>query len=199
MTTRPIRRVVPIFLLAALFSGCATHIAPSTETNPRPSEKFSDFNRFELAPLQAGSTEVGNQKAAMNKIGQNIQERLGVRVQQWNNQPANAPIRTLLIEPTVTEMKFVSGAKRVWLGATAGSSAVILKARISHKETGSTVATPEFYSKSSAYGGAYSFGANDNAMLSRIANALAVYVLNNYKAAVGGSVMPPDVEASSIP
>lgn len=153
MTTKPIHRLVAFLLLSALFPGCATHIAPSTETNPRPSETFSNFNRFELAPLQAGSTEVANQRAALNKIGQNLQERLGVRVQQWNNQPADAPIRTLLIEPTVTEMKFVSGAKRVWLGATAGSSAVILKARISDKETGNTVATPEFYSKSSAMGG----------------------------------------------
>ena len=120
-------------------------------------------------------------------------------MQQWNNRPADGPIRTLLIEPTITEMKFVSGGKRAFLGAMAGSSAILMKAKISDKETGKTVATPEFYSKSSAMAGAYSFGANDNAMLARIANALAVYVLNNYREAVGGPVLPPDVEASSIP
>ena len=199
MTTRSAHHLVPFFLLSALFLGCVTHIKPSTETNPRPSERFSDFNRFELRPVQAGSAEVANQKAALDKIERNIQERLGVRVRQWNSQPPDAPIRTLLIEPTVTEMEFVGGARRVWFGALAGSSAVVLKARISERETGNPVATPEFYSRSSAMSGAYSFGANDNAMLTRIANALAVYVLNNYKSAVGGSVMPPDVEASSIP
>lgn len=184
--------------LSALLSGCATHIKPSTETNPRPAEKFSNFNRFELKPLQAGSAEVANQKAAMAKIEENIQSLLGTRLEQWNAKPANGPVRTLVIEPTVTELKFVSGAKRVFTGELSGSSAVILKTRFSERETGKIVANPELYSKSSAMAGAYTFGANDNAMLTRIANSLAVYVFRNFREAVGGPVMPPDVEASSI-
>ena len=47
-------------------------------------------------------------------------------------------------------------------------------------------------------GGSYSFGASDNAMLQRIGNSLAVYVLTNYRKAVGGPVQPPKVEADSI-
>jgi hypothetical protein len=46
--------------------------------------------------------------------------------------------------------------------------------------------------------GAYSIGAHDNGMLSRIANWLAVYVLQNYKQAVGGEVKSNDIEASTI-
>ncbi|MGZ8249375.1 DUF4410 domain-containing protein [Methylomagnum sp.] len=189
---------IPLLLLAAFVSGCATNIKPTADTNPSPSEKFSNFNRFELQPVQAGSGEVAAQKPAMAKIGEHVQEKLGTRLQQWNEKPLNGAARTLVIEPTVTELKFVSGAKRVFTGAWSGSSAVIMKAKFTDKQTGKTIASPEFYSKSSAMAGAYSFGGNDNAMLRRIADSLAIYVFKNYKQAVGGPVMPTNEEAASV-
>ncbi len=196
--TNPIHSLFALFMLLALTTGCTTNIKPSTETNPPPAEKFSAFNRFELLPVKAGSDVVANQQAAMTKIQENTQTILGSRLQQLNAKPLSGQPRTLLIEPTVTELKFVSGAKRFWSGAMAGSSAVVLKAKFTEKETGKLIANPEFYSKASALSGAYSFGGNDNAMLRRIANWFAVYVLNNYKQPVGGPVISTDVDAASI-
>ncbi|QSA98867.1 DUF4410 domain-containing protein [Methylococcus sp. EFPC2] len=189
---------LPILASLLLLTACATNIKPTAESNPAPTAKFSDFSRYELAPVQAGSAEVAAQTAAVAKIQEHLDEKLGARLKQWNAQPAKSPARTLRIEPTVTELKFVGGAKRFFAGAMAGSSAVILKARITEKETGKLVASPEFYSKSSAMAGAVTIGGNDNAMLGRIANALAVYVINNYKQAVGGPVLPPTEEASAV-
>jgi hypothetical protein len=193
------QRFMLLFILLTLTAGCVTNIKPSTETNPSPLEKFSAFNRFELIPLKAANNEVAEQKAAMLKIEENIQDRLGKRLQPLNDKAVNGTTRTLVIEPTVTELKFVSGGKRFFAGAWAGSSAVVLKAKFTEKESGKSIATPEFYSHASAMSGAATFGGNDNAMLVRIANSLAVYVLQNYKQAVGGSVMPSEIEASSIP
>ena len=198
MTTRSFLHL-PILACLLLLTACATNIKPSVETNPSPTTKFSEFSRFEMAPLKAGGPEVANQKAALAKIEEFLDEKLATRLKQWNAQPAKGAVRTLLIEPTVTELKFVGGTKRVFTGALSGSSAVILKARFTEKETGKLIANPEFYSKASAMGGAYSFGGNDNAMLGRIANALAIYVFNNYKQAIGGPVLPPKEEASSVP
>jgi hypothetical protein len=189
---------IPLLVAGAMLGGCTTHIKPSLETNPSPAEKFSAFGRFELRPLQAGSTEVASQGKAMAKIEEHVQEHLGKRLAELNAKPLKAPARTLVIEPTVTELKFVSGAKRFFAGALAGSSAVILKAKFTEKETGKPIANPEFYAKASAMSGAYSVGGNDNGMLGRIANWLAVYVLQNYKQAVGGAVVSADVPASSI-
>lgn len=189
------------FFLALLMlnlTACVTDIKPSTDSNPPPREKFSSFNRFELTPLQAANPEVSEQEAAMSKIEENIQLHLGKRLQTLNAKALTGPTRTLRIEPTITELKFVNGAKRVFTGALSGSSAVVLKAKFTDKESGKLIANPEFYSIASAMGGAYTFGAHDNAMLNRIANWFAVYVFQNYKQAVGGAVNSNDVDASSI-
>jgi hypothetical protein len=68
----------------------------------------------------------------------------------------------------------------------AGSSAVLMTARITEKETGRVVATPLFYARAEAWGGAFTFGVTDNLMLLRIADRLCDYLLANYTEAVGG-------------
>jgi hypothetical protein len=187
-----------VLIVVLNLTGCVTNINPSVETNQPPSEKFSAFNRFELLPLQASNSVVSDQKAAMDKIEENIQDRLGKRLQILNAKPITSSARTLVIEPIITELKFVSGGQRFFAGAMAGSSAVVMKAKFTDKESGKIIANPEFYSQASAMAGAYSIGAHDNGMLSRIANWLAVYVLQNYKQAVGGEVKSNDIEASTI-
>lgn len=187
-----------LIALLAMATGCVTNINPSTVTNPSPAEKFSSFNRFELLPLQAANSKVAEQKAAMTKIEENIQDRLGQRLQTLNTKPVDGKPRTLVIEPIVTELKFVSGGKRFFAGALAGSSAVVLIAKFTEKESGKQIAHPEFYSRAAAMAGAYSIGGHDNGMLLRIANWFAVYVLQNYKQAVGGSVNSEDIPVSSI-
>ena len=185
-------------VLAATLCACVTHIEPSTSQNPAPTEKFDAYQRIELLPLQAATPEVAEQIDALAKIQESINERLGRRVDAWNAKPVEGVPRTLVITPVVTELKFVSGGKRFWAGSAAGSSAVILKAKCVDKGTGKSVAFPEFFAKAAAMGGSYSFGASDNAMLQRIGNSLAVYVLTNYRKAVGGPVQPTKVEADSI-
>ena len=99
---------------------------------------------------------------------------------------ATVPSKTLVITPVITEIKFINGAARFWAGAFAGSSAAIMKVQIVEKETGRTIAAPIFYARAAAMGGAWTFGATDNLMLTRIAGRLTDYLANNYGAAVGG-------------
>jgi len=180
------RLVVP---LLGLLTGCATHITTTVTRNPPPAEKFSAFNRFELAkialpPPYAG--QGGNEKARA-KIQEDLSQRMDPALKQWNATGATEePARTLLIEPAIAEIKFINGTARFWAGAMAGSSAVIMKARISEKETGRVIATPMFYARAEAWGGAWTFGVTDNLMLDRIAGRLADYLLGNYGSAVGG-------------
>jgi hypothetical protein len=107
--------------------------------------------------------------------------------------PVASKPRTLVITPLITEIKFISGGSRFWAGSLAGSSAVILKVTITEKETGKVIATPIFYAKAAAMGGAWTFGATDNIMLVRIANRLTDYLAANYASAVGG---PTGVDSS---
>ncbi len=181
-----------------LMTGCVTNIQPGTSQNPAPAENFSAFNRFEVTPLKSANSEVAAYQDALARIQENIDDRLKSRLDRWNAKPLETPTRTLLIEPVITDLKFVGGGQRFVAGAFAGSSAVVMRARFLDKEAGKELAYPEFYAHAAAMGGAFSVGGTDNAMLVRIANSLAVYVFSNYRQAVGGPVMPTETEAASI-
>jgi len=170
-------------------TGCVTHIKPTALTNAPPAERFANFSTIELLPL-ADAAPHPSHRGAMEKIQQNVDIRLNRQIQTWNQRKVDGPVRTLVIHPEIGEMKFVGGGKRFLTGALSGSSAVVLRAKFIEKETNKEIATAEFYSKAAAEGGAWTFGATDNIMLVRIANSLAVYVLKNFDAAVGGPVMP---------
>lgn len=178
--------------VALLFAGCATTITSNRATNPPPAEAFVKFNRFELAavillPPYAG--QPANERALL-KIQENLSARMTPVFASWTAAvaPSAAPaaVRTLLVESVVAEIKFINGNARFWAGAMAGSSAVILRAKLTEKETGKVIATPEFYARASAMGGAWSFGATDNVMLTRIGDRLADYLAANFPQAVGG-------------
>jgi len=177
-------------LLAAipfLFGACVTHIKTDVTQNPPPAEKFSAFTRFELAKIGLAPPYAGQapNERALVKIQQNVSLKMTPILAAWNAASASSG-RTLVIEPRITEIKFISVGSRIMAGALAGSSAVILRAKITDKETSAVIATPEFFARASAMGGNWSLGATDNIMLVRIANRLTDYLLANYGVAVGG-------------
>lgn len=181
-------RVLPLWAVL-LAGGCATQIKTDVTQNPPPAEKFADFTRFEMPKLALLPPYAGQEpnERALVKIQENVDLRMKPALQVWNGAaPAGAAARTLLIEATIPELKFINATARVFAGAMAGSSAVILRVRITEKETGKIVAEPIFYARAAAMGGAYSMGASDNAMLVRIANRLSDYLLGNYSQAIGG-------------
>jgi hypothetical protein len=180
-----------IILLASLvFSGCATQIHSSTNRNPPPLEKFSNFTRFEMTKIAMLPPYAGQEsnERALRKIQEHVSAKLDPKLAAWNEKGASVtPVRTLLIEPTVTEIKFISGGARFFAGAMAGSSAVILKVKYSEKETGKVIHEAELYAKADARMGGLSIGVTDNKMLLRIADRFLDYTLTNYEAAIGGA------------
>ena len=141
------------------------------------------MSKIAHAPPYAG--QEANEKALV-KIQENVSLKMTPTLEGWNRTASGGVTRTLLIEPTVTEIKFINATSRVWAGAMAGSSAVILKVRITEKETGKVIAEPHFYARAAAYSGAFSIGAADNAMLIRIATRVTDYLQANFNEAVGG-------------
>jgi hypothetical protein len=177
-------------LVAFAATGCATHyIKPSTVENPPPTERLAAFGPFEmtrvaLAPAYAG--DGANQKAAA-RIQEYFDQRVGSLVDGWNKNPkAGQAPRSMLIEPRIEHLKFIGGGARFWVGPLAGSSAVIMKVKISEKATGRVVAEPEFFQRAAAWSGAFTIGGQDNAMLARIVTLIADYLGRNYQEAVGG-------------
>ena len=189
------RALVIAAALAALplIQGCATRIKASSTSNPAPATAFSQYGRIEVKPVAFKAGYHGN-AAALAKIGANFDKDLAPSLQQWNSRPANG--RTLTVEPIVEEMSFKSTAKRVMLGAFAGSSGVLMRVTF-RDQSGKVIATPEFFQRSNAMSGGFTLGVNDNMMLTRVAKLASSYVIANYDQAVGGPTGADDKVAAN--
>ena len=167
-----------------LVSGCATHIR-QPQSQPRPStERFGTFDNvyYEnvvIAPDFASSTP--NQRAA-KRINEELISGLnnvfpGMHV--VDRAPQSASGKNVVIRPQVIEIKFIGGAARFWVGAMAGSSAVLMRVDYIDMQSGNILANPEFYRAASAHRGGMSMGATDNVMLTMIAQDIITYTSSN--------------------
>lgn len=181
------RKLSVVVATAVLLTGCVTKIRPTVTYNPPPNKALNAYEVFEVRRLATAPTV--KEAAAVTKIQQYLDLKLTALVAAWNRGTGD----TLVIEPRIRELKFVGGGGRFLAGALAGSSAVRMTVRLSDKATGEVIAEPEFYQRAAAYGGAYSFGGSDNAMLARITSVVDEYLRRNYDKAVGG---PTGLEAS---
>ena len=166
-----------------------SYIEPRNATNPAPAKAFDQFQRFEVRPISMDAPYAGQEpnEQAKASIQANLDERLNPLVAGWNAKPAGDAPRTLVIEPRIEHVKFITGGKRFWAGAFAGGSAVLMTVKLTDAATGEVVATPEFYQHANKMGAAWSFGATDKAMLVRIAGMIANYMQANYAQPVATS------------
>ncbi|GGA74148.1 hypothetical protein GCM10011521_10420 [Arenimonas soli] len=182
--------VLGLSLLApAALAKSEVEIEASSATNPAPLEAFGAFTRVEVDKIAMDAPWAGQKanEAARDNLQANLDERLGPWVEQFNAASApTADPRVLRIEPYVAGIRYISGGKRVFAGAFAGKSRVLLKLRIVDAATGAVIAEPEFYQHAAGMAGAYSFGGADKAMLARVATLAADYLRANQAAAVGG-------------
>jgi hypothetical protein len=81
--------------------------------------------------------------------------------------------RPVVVEPTIVNMKFVSGGKRFLFGPFAGGSYVTLRVRVTD---GERVSEETFYEHSNAFNGMVTVGITDNHMLKRVAQRASEFV-----------------------
>lgn len=165
-------------------------------SNPPPTHKFSEFDRFELLATTMGAPYAGQpaNDDALRNIQHALDLRLAPQVAAWNASEA-AGGRLLRIEPRVDHIRFIGTAARVFAGRMAGRSSVILKVRYLDVASGKIVAEPEFYLIADAANG-FSVSARDYKMLENVAQMAADYTLANYEKAVGGGLSaPPGLKA----
>ena len=169
-----------------LMTGCATHISkPAKEIMPTK-VRFGEFKNVEMKSV--GISEEFASAAANQKALKKIDEILfrdmkmifpSLKRVEGGKDFSSTCGRTLQITPFVKEIKFIGGAARFWVGAMAGSSAVLMQATYRDSSTGEIIADPEFFRKAGAYSGAWSIGAADNKMLEDIAQDVVRYSSNN--------------------
>ena len=181
--------VVMLSTLCTLaFAKDRDEIRPAGKTNPAPGELLSGFDRYAVKPAVLTGVSAGQEinETALASFQRNFDERVGAWVAEQNARPArHDPVRTLVIEPRIDKIRFISGGARVWAGAFAGSSRVLVALRLVDQATGEVIAEPEFYQHAKAMAGAWTFGVADNNMLIRTASMSLDYLKANQDEAVG--------------
>jgi hypothetical protein len=174
-----------LLVLTLAVTGCASKVKASRTDNPPPVEAYSQFGRIEVKPVVLAPEFRGqsaNEKS-LEKINANLFKRIGENPKKWNSRPDNG--RTLVIEPIVTDIRFIGVGARIFTGPLSGSSGVVIHIKATDAKTGKLIDHPEFYQRSSA-GAGFALGVADNLMLTRIGELMGDYLLRNYDAAVGG-------------
>lgn len=181
------RGVGRVVLLAAVLllagEGCATRDIKATSLiNPPPEAAFSAYRQIELEPIEIDPPYAGQgaNESARNTLQSMVVSRLHSQIRRWNRDPSADATGTLVIEPRIAQIKFITTGARIWAGAFAGSSAIVVRAKIYEKESGKVIAEPEFYQHANAY------SVGEHWMLERMASLLSEYVLDNYDEARGG-------------
>jgi hypothetical protein len=169
-------------LSLTLLQGCGTAIKASSSQNPAPATAFSAYGRIAVKPVVFREGYRGDLKG-LAKINENFKKDLAKPLAEWNSRPDNG--RTLTVEPVVEEISFKHGASRILLMPLVGSSGVLMRVTF-RDNSGKVVATPEFFQRTSAMSGGFTFGAMDNVMLTRVAELASSYIIANYDQAVGG-------------
>lgn len=157
--------------------------------NPAPAVALKAFDRFELVPVAMGESwaKFEANVAAKNNLQANLDERLPPLLASWNGKGTTKG-RTLRIAPEVTDVRFITGGKRFWGGAFAGSSWMLVTVHLTDAATGESIGDPKFYQQANAFGAAYSFGATDKHMIIRLSGMIEDYLRKNYDAPVGGLI-----------
>ena len=176
----------PLLLISLFMSGCATNLTKPTSA-PTPTKiKLSEFAAVEMKAVTISEKFAAAE--ANQKAGRKIDEVLFTNMRMvFNNLQrveigsdfSSSATKTLQITPVIKEIKFISGGARFWVGAMAGSSAVLMEVTLRDSSTGEIIANPEFYRDANAYAGGWSIGASDNKMLEDIALDVVNYCSMN--------------------
>lgn len=175
-------RICCVIAVACFFTGCATNLTKPS-SSPMPSAvKFGEFPSVEVKAVgisESFADSEANQKA-LRKIDELVFRDLRMVFPQLKRIETGSDFtktneKTLQIAPFVKEVKFIGGNARFWVGAMAGSSAVLMQTTYRDSSTGKVIADPEFYRQAGAYSGAWTIGSTDNKMLEEIAQDVVNY------------------------
>ncbi len=192
-----------VALGALLLPGCASKVETAQYRNPPPAEAFSAFGRFELKAVEMAPEHYGQRLSysAAQRIQLHFDDRIRPMLEDWARKADRKATRTLLIEPRIERINYVSTPYRVLTGPYYGDSAVAMRLRFIDAGTGKLIAEPQFFQDTGAWWGFVTVGVQDRWMLRRIVGVISEYAAANYSRAVGGRTGPDNapLRAEELP
>ena len=142
---------------------------------PGRTQSANGFGRFELLPIEVSGTKV--HPTVLGKFRDSLEQQVGPTLATWNSESRDSGRdRALGVRVTLTDMRFVTGAKRFWIGPIAGSSHAAGTVTFVDLDSGEALASESFDSASGAWAGTATVGALDNRMIRTLASRMAGYV-----------------------
>jgi hypothetical protein len=172
-------KVAALVSSVLLLAACATQIHEQKETIQPSKAKLGQFKRVTIKAIDTSAVPDIEPKVT-ERIQDSLSKCMAVIFKGIKPFNERAAAGSLVIEPSIVEIKKVNVAQRIFFGAMAGSSAALLKVRFVDSRKKDVLAEPVFYAKANAFGGAYSAGATDNDMLSRLPLQACDYSRDNY-------------------
>ena len=87
--------------------------------------------------------------------------------------------RTLQISPSIEDIHLVSIGARVWIGAMAGGSDIVMHVDYRDSSTGEVIANPDFWKGNNAWSGGNSWGETDNQIRDAVVGQIMIYTIAN--------------------
>lgn len=184
-------------LTALMFvTACATDQSEKTEKHARKKKsapileeapstvKFGEFKNVEVKPFSIAekyAEKERNQKAA-SFMDEQFTVELAKIFPNLKVLPAGADFskggeRTLQITPVIEEIRLVSTGARIWVGAMAGNSRILIQVKFQDSATGQVIAQPEFYEKAGAWSDVW--GQETKKSRTQICTKICYYILQN--------------------
>ena len=148
--------------------------------------KFGEFKVVEIKATEITEKQYqkpGNEKSA-EKIDEMLQTQLKYMFPNLKVIPAGGEFskgkeRTLQITPSITLIRIVSTGSRIWLGAMAGGSDLVMHVDYRDSSTGEIIANPDFWKGNNAWAGGWSVGAADNQIRDATVAQIIAYTSGN--------------------
>ena len=173
----------------AILAVCASFLAVQASAQEAVHDRaISSYAQYELHDITA---KVKVHPKVMDKLTRELKLKLDGPLAQWN-AAGTSPGHTgkIAIEVEVTDMKFVSGGKRFWVGGFAGASHASSTMKLIDAQSGKVLMSQNFNRVAGGMAGAWSFGATDNAMLDHLAANMADWLIALHD---GGTLPATDV------
>ena len=148
--------------------------------------KFGEFKAVEIKATEI--TEKKYQKPGNGKIAPRYRTRCSrrrrnifpnLKVIPAGGEFSKGDERTLQISPELNTIHVVSTGARVWLGAMAGGSDLVMHVDYRDSSTGEIIANPDFWKGNNAWAGGWSVGAADNQIRDAIVHSIVNYTQGN--------------------
>lgn len=185
-------RIPVLAFLAIVVVGCgrSAFTIPTQTQNPPPTVPISAFATVELAPVTyLPAVTKTEDETTVVKVAAKISELVALNadplIKAWNSDTQRErTYGTLVIQPFIKQLKWVTRGERVWAGAMYGNSAIEVGIRMADKASGNVIHEAMLFARAGGMSGAW--GTQEDALLRHISERISNYIVLNYEAAIGG-------------